>query len=87
MNDFERMLLSLSYFTNPKKVEEDVREFLDSFEKVSHLLEDEKSLKKINPMDIVSILCDLKEFSNCLKNFVIKYGIVMNLGNMEDKED
>ena len=79
MNETERKMLIYDYITKPEKLCKDLEEFSDSFKAFVVLFENTEVISKMNTSDIFNVLCDMKEFNERIKPFVIKYGIVMNL--------
>lgn len=83
MNDAERMVLKMMYLENPKKMGEDMEGLGNVMETLFGILGDEKEVSKMSPLDMLDILCDMKEFGDRMKKYCIKYGIVLPL--MEQK--
>lgn len=81
MNDIEKMLNTFEYIKNPNKATEDVKEFIDTFERFGDLLKNnDKLIYEMDPLDVVELVVTLKNFSDAMKPFIIKYGILPNLG-------
>lgn len=79
MDNIDRMLACFEYIKNPDKITEDIKEFIDTFEKFGDLLNN-NLIYDLSPLDTVELLFALKNFSDTMKPFIIKYGILPNIG-------
>lgn len=79
MNEIERKLLGYEYLTNIEKLEKDQEEFADVVKQFFNIVNNSENLSKVSPMDLLDVMISIKSFSDQLKPFVIKYGIIKNL--------
>lgn len=86
MDFIDKQLRKYEYMRNPKKGEEDIKEFIDTFRLLSDLISNTETLKNIQSFDLIDLVCHLKEFNNNVKPLIIKYAILLNLINMNKEE-
>lgn len=79
MNDIEKMLKAFEYIQNPDKISKDVNEFVDVVQKFASLFRTTEDIYGMSPVDIGYMVLVMKEFSDSVKPFVIKYGILPNV--------
>ena len=84
MTDIEKMLLEFQYSMKPEKIGEDVQEFVQSFELFLELIKDKEQISSMPPSELFDIILTLKDFSDNIKPFLIKYGIVPYLNSGGD---
>lgn len=76
MNDVEKKLKQFEYLTNPEILKSDLEEFKEVISVLTVTLSDENELKKVSPMDLSELLVIMNDFTNQIKPFTIKYGIL-----------